>query len=1374
MLDSKRGARRLSSAVTTFLFAAISVILPISPAERAVAAAPTPFNCAPVFYQISDGYLYEFDPVTVTYTNINPSSEDISALNAGGYNPADDFIYSFAGSSLYRVGSNGEKELFHTFTGYSNTTAGDFIGDNLLMTGANSNFSIANLVTKTFTNFSVTGWGSADFTYFDGKIIGATGSSLQIYTFDVNDPASGTLVTKTFTGKIGSSSGYGSAYSDSTGNIFIYQNPGNNTTSVPGYLYRFTPDEIATANPSAELVREVLPSLITANDGMSCNTATNPFAEPIAIDDAFAFSLGEDFIANTPETSLTEGDSAGVDVVLNDVSFCGLTATNDETSPLNADPPSNHELVCQDPESPYDGTTLTILSWVDGYFSLSGLSSLTVFQYSVREAQTVYGQSEPRVSNQADVTVKALVINENASGPNGVTLADGLQYWDYVGHTFTASGSDEGIYFWQATGLPAGMSVDFDTGYLSGQPETAGDYNVVVSVGLDEQMKSTVSKTFTLHTDVAPTFDLNFDGNATNLQGTINASVNVSRTTVPAITQTKPGYTFAEWTTDSDGVQDSYQPGDTITIRANQTLFAQWNPNTYTITYRANTGTGTVPTAGSYIADGTAHTIKTKGSLSKAGYSFSHWNTQTGGGGTSYAPGDLYESFANLTLNAIWTPNTYTISYNANLGSGIAPADQQYTTDGAAVVLSSPTDLAREHYTFDEWNTQADGTGTGYEPGDSYSSISNLELFAIWSAVPYTLSFADTFEATGTAPDDIPFSIESSSFTVPGPGTLERTGYTFAGWNTQADGAGTEFQEGDTFNILSSVVLYATWDAVPFTLFYQSAGHDSGTAPLSQGFTIGNYPTVSDIGDLERLGYEFLEWNTQADGLGTSFQPGDSFSTLATVTLHAIWSIVEYELNYQSNGATSGSAPAADDFTVLSYPTISDQGALVRIGYEFTGWNTESDGSGDDVAPGATVSAPGNLTLYAMWDLVTYTLTYESTDHSEGTAPASITYDVENPPVIESQSDLGRFGYAFGGWIPQVDGPRLVLQPGDSFLLVGNIILSASWDPVPYTIQYNSAALDSGSVPAAQVFTIEDRPVSVSDGSGMERAGYSFESWNTSADGTGTRFEPNAIHSELSDLNLYAQWQLNTYTITFDANQSSLVMPASLSFTVLQLANLPLVSSVPGYEFLGWSSTTSGDSGLLLAGVVFETLANTTLYAQWRAIDVAQVPVAIEWPDLEPMQICQTSGSWVVLEGKRLEGVSVHGEGTYRVQGNELMMILPELSAGRADVTLEVGEHRIVFQNYISICPEPRAWTKRLSNEQAKLYFKHPIGVGKVQFFLNEKEVAWVRTDRLSPRLRVAGAASYLVRTVDLNPGRNVLEIYLDGKRERRVIYTRR
>lgn len=89
-------------------------------------------------------------------------------------------------------------------------------------------------------------------------------------------------------------------------------------------------------------------------------------------------------------------------------------------------------------------------------------------------------------------------------------------------------------------------------------------------------------------------------------------------------------------------------------------------------------------------------------------------------------------------------------------------------------------------------------------------------------------------------------------------------------------------------------------------------------------------------------------------------------------------------------------------------------------------------------------------------------------------------------------------------------------------------------------------------------------------------------------------------------------------------------------------------------------------------------------------------------------------------------------------------------------------------------------WTKRLpGNSQAKLYAKSVVGVGKVQFFFNSREIAWVRAiDETDPKLRVITSgpmigANYLVRTVDLKIGKNVLEIYLDGERVRRTAYSR-
>jgi hypothetical protein len=87
---------------------------------------------------------------------------------------------------------------------------------------------------------------------------------------------------------------------------------------------------------------------------------------------------------------------------------------------------------------------------------------------------------------------------------------------------------------------------------------------------------------------------------------------------------------------------------------------------------------------------------------------------------------------------------------------------------------------------------------------------------------------------------------------------------------------------------------------------------------------------------------------------------------------------------------------------------------------------------------------------------------------------------------------------------------------------------------------------------------------------------------------------------------------------------------------------------------------------------------------------------------------------------------------------------------------------------------EYSSWTKKLDDNSAKIYAKNVVGEGKVQFFLNGKEIAWVRaTSATDSKLRTANGASYLVRTVEFAAGKNVLEVYVDGVRTTRTAYTK-
>ena len=211
----------------------------------------------------------------------------------------------------------------------------------------------------------------------------------------------------------------------------------------------------------------------------------------------------------------------------------------------------------------------------------------------------------------------------------------------------------------------------------------------------------------------------------------------------------------------------------------------------YSVKYNANGGSG-APSAQTKWA-GEPLTLATS-SPSRTGYAFWHWNTDSGNGGTSYSPGDTYSANNAATLYAIWNP---LITYSAN-GSGVGnmPVNQTKTY-GIATSLGSnvPT---RTGYQFDGWYTNASGTGTKYEPGQSIAAGSNssLALYAKWLKVPDPPRISSMSvvrcDSSGTADNEgtygrvaVEWSVDTTSDTVPdNTGTVTGT--------IRADGGSSE------------------------------------------------------------------------------------------------------------------------------------------------------------------------------------------------------------------------------------------------------------------------------------------------------------------------------------------------------------------------------------------------------------------------------------------------------------------------------------------------------------------------------------------------------------------------------------------------------
>ena len=146
----------------------------------------------------------------------------------------------------------------------------------------------------------------------------------------------------------------------------------------------------------------------------------------------------------------------------------------------------------------------------------------------------------------------------------------------------------------------------------------------------------------------------------------------------------------------------------------------------YTISYSANGGTG-APSSQTKWKDQTLTLSSTK--PTRSGYSFLGWHTSSNATTYMYSAGGSYSANAPATLYAVWKPNTYTVKYNANGGTG-APGNQT-KTHGKTLTLSS-TKPTRTNYTFKGWATSASATSATYSAGGSYTPNAAVTLYAVW------------------------------------------------------------------------------------------------------------------------------------------------------------------------------------------------------------------------------------------------------------------------------------------------------------------------------------------------------------------------------------------------------------------------------------------------------------------------------------------------------------------------------------------------------------------------------------------------------------------------------------------------------------------
>ena len=249
------------------------------------------------------------------------------------------------------------------------------------------------------------------------------------------------------------------------------------------------------------------------------------------------------------------------------------------------------------------------------------------------------------------------------------------------------------------------------------------------------------------------------------------------------------------------------------------------------------------------------------------------------------------------------SPTTYTVTYNGNTNtSGNVPVDgsSPYVSGSAVTVLgnSGSPELAKSGYTFAGWNTAANGSGTSYSQGNKFTINGNRILYAQWRLITYTVTYNGNTNTSGNVPVDgsSPYTSGSTVTVLGNSGSpvLAKSGYTFAGWNTEINGSGTSYSQGNTFTINSNTILYAQWILITYTVAYNGNTNTSGNVPTdgSSPYTSGS--TVTVLGNsgspvLAKSGSTFSGWNTAANGSGTSYSHGNTFTINSNTILYAQW-----------------------------------------------------------------------------------------------------------------------------------------------------------------------------------------------------------------------------------------------------------------------------------------------------------------------------------------------------------------------------------------------------------------------------------------------------------------------------------------------------
>ena len=708
-------------------------------------------------------------------------------------------------------------------------------------------------------------------------------------------------------------------------------------------------------------------------------------------------------------------------------------------------------------------------------------------------------------------------------------------------------------------------------------PLEPGVWTLQVEAKVEGLVKATGTTTVTAKSgkktsaiiDLVYQYDVDFNANSGSVPSMAGKDVvyNAAYGTLPVTT--KPGYTFLGWFTAANG---GIKIEETTIFRetTNQTLFAQWQANTYTAYLDAGQGSGgTTNTTVIYDQPMTSSLI----APNRSGYLFTgYWDSIAGGEqyySAAMQSNKSYDKTSDSVLYAQWAPLTYVITFDQNGGNIPDSTTKTVSYDAPYGTLAV---VSRDGYIFTDWNTKPDGSGSTITGTSQVAILEDQTLYANWIANSYTLFF----DSNGGGHIDVASKSVTYDATYGALPLPTRSGYTFRGWFTESDGTGSEIDGNTQVTITSDQNLYAIWNGNSYEITFDANGGSPGThsciavfgSDMPSGLTVPNRPGYAFIGyfDSQIGGIQYIS---------ASMQSNKIWDKVEASTLYAHWTEASYTVAFDPNGGTnSGSTSKTVTYDAL-YDVLPTP---TRDGYTFVDWNTKADGTGITITAASIVTTTNDQALYAIWTANSYTAAF-SANGGDAVNPTEMT--VTYASTYGTLPNASRTGYELSGWNTASDGSGSIITAESIVTEAKNHTLYAQWAFAKSFVElYNGTRFNA-------VYAVQNQDMPSENTTGFTitaptKTGYTFTGmfldgvkyYNTDMTSARLWDKPYSV----SGYSLLAGWTVNQYTITLDSKGGS---GGTQSITVDYQGTLPRID-LPvktGYYFEAYYYNKYTDQG---------------------------------------------------------------------------------------------------------------------------------------------------------------------------------------------------